>query len=698
VKKKHYLVILLALCIFSCKKLLEKPSWNTHVTAPLITSKLSLSNIIKDSVFHKNADSSITIVENKLLYSFGLDSLVKLSVKPYTKSVKLSSLKLDSQVIIRNITLGQIANQLIASGNFTNMLIGNAINGNNKNTTPFCIPSFTGISAGPFPIDISAYFQTATMLTGTMSVTVTNNLPLTISSLDYDIKNHKAGTIVFADVLSNLTPGTSKTDTVNLKGKTVEGKLDTKINNMDVTGACVFIDTSKAIQVKIKISNITVSSATAIFPTQDVIYDSSRVSLVGMKDVELTYAKLKTGTVTIDAYSTASDTIFFTYGIPSAKKNGQPFVTNTKVPPAVGGVSSHVTFPYDFADYDLNLQGYNNDTINTLYNTIRGKIKYSGILESFSLQDSVYVVISFNNIQPSYVKGFLGRDTLNIGPSSISLDVFKNIESGTLNFEKVKAFIIVKNGVGVDGEVKINTITATNTKTGISQTLTGPVVGIAKPITAATDIPAMQTATQAIDSINLGTGSNMTSLLGVLPDKITYQAQVIYNPAGKPASYSSYKDFAYSNVTLEPYLELEVPLSLIASDLVLSDTVNFNGKDKESTIKNGDFNILVENGFPLNADLKLYFLSSAGTILDSMVSTNSIKAATIAGGPRVTGPMYSKIPFHLDQSKLNNILHAYKIVFKVKFSTAALPGNFVKIYSDYSIDFKLTGSFDYLVK
>jgi hypothetical protein len=695
VKKSYYILILFTLSLFSCKKLLEKPSWNTNVNAPLISSKLSLSNIIKDTVFHKNADSSITVVENSLLYSFGLDSIVKLNVQPYTKSVKLSSLKLDSQVIVRNITLGQIANQLIASGGY-NALIGSAINSSNHKTTT--VPPFSGVSAGPFPIDISAYFLTATMLTGTMSVTVTNNLPLAISSLDYDIKNHTAGTVVFADILSNLTPGSSQTDTLNMVKKTVEGKLDARINNMSVNGGTVYIDTSKAIQVKIKISNITVSSATAVFPTQDVIHDSSRVTLEGMKDVELVSATLKGGTVTIDAFSTAADTIFFTYGIPSAKKNGQAFVTNTKVPPAVGGVSSHVSFQYDFADYDLDLMGYNNDTINTLYNTILGKIKYTGILEHFSLQDSVYVVISFNNIQPSYVKGFLGQDTLNIGPSSISMDVFKNVQGGTLNFETVKASLVIKNGVGIDGDIKIKNITASNSKTGASQTLTGPAIGATNAIARATDMHALQTAAPSLDTIDLSTGTNIAALLGVLPDKITYEAEVNYNPAGKPSSYSSYMDFAYADVTLEPYLELEVPLSLIASDLILSDTVDFNGSAHSGTIQNGDFTVLVENGFPFNADLKLYFLSSAGTVIDSMVSPNSIKAAPIAAGPRVSGSAYSKVPFHVDQTKLNNIQHAYKIVFNVKFSTETLPGTYAKIYSDYSIDFKLTGSVDYHVK
>jgi hypothetical protein len=695
VKKILYSTIVLLIFMSSCKKLLEKPSWETNINAPLVSSSLGLTDIIKDSAFVQNPDSSITIVENDLLYSYGLDSIVKLTVSPYTKSVKLSSLRLDSQVIIRNITLGEIAKQLIASGDPTNAFIGAAIIGSNQQVA--CIPSFGGISAGPFPIDISSYFQTATMLTGTMSVTVTNNLPLTIQSLDYSIKNSSAGTIVFADVISNLTPGSSKADSVDMAGKTVEGTLDARINDMDITGACVFIDTSKAIQVKIKIENITVSSATAVFPTQDVIHDSSRVSLEGMGDVELTYAKLSAGTVTIDAYSTATDTIYFTYGIPSALKDGQPFITDTKVPPAVGGVASHETFQYDFAGYELNLQGYNNDTINTLYNTIRGKIKYSGRLESFSLQDSVYVVISFDNIKPFYVKGYLGQDTMDIGPASVTLDVFKNIESGTLDFEQVKASLVIKNGIGVDGEIIVNNIIATNTRTNASLSLAGPVVGTTNSIARATDIPATETFIPVIDSIDLAAGTNLNSLLSILPDRITYQGTVNYNPSGKPGSYGAYQDFAYTNASLEPYLELELPLSLIASSLVLSDSVDFNGKDHEAAIKNGDFSILVDNGFPLNADLKVYFISSAGTVLDSVVSANSIMAAPMVGS-RVSNKAFSKLSFHLDQTKLNKILQAYQIVFKVKFSTTGLPGNYVKIYSDYGIDFKLVGGFDYRVK
>jgi hypothetical protein len=372
-------------------------------------------------------------------------------------------------------------------------------------------------------------------------------------------------------------------------------------------------------------------------------------------------------------------------------------VTNTKIPPAVGGVSSHATFQYDFAEYDLNLQGYNNDTINTLYNTIRGNIRYTGRTESFSLQDSVYVVISFNNIEPSYVKGYLGQNAMDIGPGSVSLDVFKQIESGTLDFEKVRATLVVKNGIGVDGEFVVNNITATNTRTNSSLSLSGAVVGSNNLIARATDIPAMKTFNPAVDSIQLGSGTNLNSLLSILPDRISYQGQVNYNPSGKPGSYSAYQDFAYQNSTLEPYLELEIPLSLISSNLILSDTLDFIGKDLEVELKDGNFSILVDNGFPLNANLKLYFINSFGTVLDSIVSPNTIAAATLTG-PRVSKKSFSKLPFHLDQTKLNNVREAYGIIFKIRFSTAGLMGDYVKIYSDYGIDFRLVGGFDYQVK
>jgi hypothetical protein len=691
VKVKHSYKTLLALlvfsAIFSCKKILERPSWNTNVTAPLIKTSLGIGDIIKDTAFIKNPDNSISIVENKRLYSFGIDSLVKLEVDPYIKTLKLNSLKLDSQVVTRRITLGEIARQLTASSNSSNRLIGYVILGNQGQTVS--VPAFSNITAGPFPIDISQYFQTADLLTGTMTVKVTNGLPLTIQNLSYDIRNGSSNSLVTSNTFTNLQPQTSQTDTTNLAGKTVEGNLKVAITDMDVNSGTVLIDTNNALVVRISITNITVSAATAVFPAQEVINDHNNVPLIGMKDVQLKEAKIRKGSIDVKATSTIDEPVYFTYTIPGVTIGSDSFVISSRVPP-----NTDTSMTVDISGYHIDLSGKKfQDTVNSIYNSIIGNLRYTGKIESLSLNDSIRIEVTFSNIEPSYVRGYLGQDTINIGtpgnPSSVSFSLFDKIESGTLNFESVKFSLVVHNGIGVNGEVNINQITAQR-KSGTPLDLQNVLPIANHLIPAATDNPLKA----AIDTINLSPpASNAVALLNLLPDKISYQGQAILNPSG----FSGYNDFAYSGSPIEPYLQLELPLSMIANDLVLADTVDFNGADHESAIKDGNFTIHIENGFPLKGDLKLYFLDAGGLVLDTLVSTGSILPAPITGA-KATGKAYSKVPFHVSEAQLNNILRSKKMIFKVKFSTQpAVPGTFVKIYSEYEIDFKLVGEFDYHV-
>jgi hypothetical protein len=62
--------------------------------------------------------------------------------------------------------------------------------------------------------------------------------------------------------------------------------------------------------------------------------------------------------------------------------------------------------------------------------------------------------------------------------------------------------------------------------------------------------------------------------------------------------------------------------------------------------------------------------------------------------------MPSRVSFFVDETRMQNILRATNIAFKVKFSTpnSAVPGSFVKLFSDYKMDFKLVGDFNYMIE
>ncbi|MCE9537744.1 MAG: hypothetical protein K8R85_00785, partial [Bacteroidetes bacterium] len=78
-KKISVLISLLFfVLIFSCRKELEKPFWNTEVLAPLINASLNINNLLPDSILQANADSSMKIVFQNDIYKLAMDTIFKI--------------------------------------------------------------------------------------------------------------------------------------------------------------------------------------------------------------------------------------------------------------------------------------------------------------------------------------------------------------------------------------------------------------------------------------------------------------------------------------------------------------------------------------------------------------------------------------------------------------------------------------------
>lgn len=68
----------LVLLIFSCRKELKQPDWETHIITPLAYSSLSLGDILPDSLISENPDSSISIAFLTTLFELDLDSILQI--------------------------------------------------------------------------------------------------------------------------------------------------------------------------------------------------------------------------------------------------------------------------------------------------------------------------------------------------------------------------------------------------------------------------------------------------------------------------------------------------------------------------------------------------------------------------------------------------------------------------------------------
>ena len=111
--------------------------------------------------------------------------------------------------------------------------------------------------------------------------------------------------------------------------------------------------------------------------------------------------------------------------------------------------------------------------------------------------------------------------------------------------------------------------------------------------------------------------------------------------------YFGHQDFATDQSKIEANLNINMPLSFVASDLQLSEEFNFDLANSENAdkIKEANFIFNIENGYPLDTRLKLIFSDDVGA-LDSIDGLALIKAADINSLGRVTQNKNSKIDFN----------------------------------------------------
>lgn len=672
------LYFLLLLTCLSCKKDLEKPQWDTQLLAPFAYTEMGIENIVKNGSAQTNADQSIDLFIRDTLYTLRLDSLVSVVTPTFDINKTLDSIKFGTAPIVTKITLGQIAKQMAMNSNPTTAAAGNFILSSNGTTQSF-IPPISNITGGPIPINISTILDTANIKTGYLDISITNGLPLAIQRVELEIRNANSPFAVVAQpAITNIAVNSSKTQSEDISGKHIDGTMNGNILDMDFAGGTnVYIDTSDEVTVTLSVRDVTVSSASAIFPAQNVVNDKSVNYLLDMGSVRLKKMKMASGFVKIEVFTSMPDSIFFSYSIPTAIKDGVPFKTDTKVPPA----GSSTTFIYDMTGYTMGLRGDPaiNTDYNGLYNELVGSIKYTGRKIPLTLNDFINVKISLENAKPSYVEGYLGDTTININ-GSIPLNVFNNITGGTLQFESADVAVVVDNSFGVPGSASINSIVAHNGANSASATSSTTALG-----------PGINGNPPIVTSSRVAV-TNATALINILPKTVDYAGSLQINPSG------AFNDnqFAYSDYPVKAYLEFKMPLSLIADQLQLTDTIAISSAPQlNSALKKGKLNLIVDNGFPLDAEVQTYFLDGSGTLLDSLVSNQPIESALKGSNGKVTQSKRSIISYNLSPGTISNIQKATSVIFKAVFSTDT--SSYTKIYSDYKIKFKLAGDIQYTV-
>lgn len=429
----------------------------------------------------------------------------------------------------------------------------------------------------------------------------------------------------------------------------------------------------------------------AVNPGQQIFTQTEEQSF-NAQGVQLTRVDLRKGLCQVSLSSTVNQPVDFQYEILSASKNNVLFSTLIPVPAGSIANPSTVDTLFDLSGYTFNMISSNGTEFNSYTTKTTVKMSMSAQSTTLTNNDVVMITNRFDEMEPSYAKGYFGQRTENVSGDPAYFDLFENMVSGSIDIDQVDVDLVIRNYIGADARITFNSILAENGAASLA--LNHAVIGNAININRAIDPGGYPQA--SVYSINLNNGnSNIDQILELLPKIFTADLELELNPLG---NVSAHHDFLYHPQTFRADLSVALPLNLIASNLTLADTLQLNlQKGENGYVKSGNFTVEISNGFPLDGNLQLYFIDQYGMITDSVVSSTSFLPAFTNSQEVVTAKRDSEILLHLSESNMEKLYAGHRMLMMVTFSTSSLTQH-VKIYDHYRIDLRVKGDFNYMIE
>ncbi len=659
------LLISIFFLLFSCKHELEKPTWDVDLLIPLLNTDMSINNIITDTnIIVESDEGLISLVFQEKFNNLNLDTLLDVKDTLGVTKIILDSLNFDDISITETSRLGDLLGPIgtIAFPHLDTMII----------------PDMFGlIQNRNISVDASQYFESMTLYKGYLRINLYNGLPTELANVDISLVDAINNNIIASFNFVSIAPYTHIQDSVFLGGVSINKDLNAILNNVDVleSNGPVIINHWDAIVLTVQITDIGLTNATTIFPEQQVA-EILKEHYLNLEKARIEEIKIKKGTVTVSSTSTLPDTGRISYNIPSLTLEGNSFSSLNIVPPNSNGLFT--TYNYELDGYTLNLKGkperIGGDTVNTIYTEFFAFIDSSGGLVNLNQTDSFF---SYSDIDiiPEYAKGYLGQDTINLDDEEIEMNLFSKILSGNLNIESSKLTFSIKNYIGADLQLKFNHLSSYNTNTNTNVSANFNFLSQLYDLPRAIELTGTEPILPSTTEIEL----DPRNMLGILPDKLKSDVSIYLNPYGPHNS----NDFLYPEYTIDASLNLEVPLSIIATNLVFIDTNMVEINNNEETIIDRLF-LTIDNGIPFDGTIDIIMLDNMNNVIDTLFDNATILSAQLDNNKIVNQSTRSTLIGYF-----NNDEETSKIITVASFNSQP-NDSYVKIYSDYKINISLS--------
>ncbi len=407
-------------------------------------------------------------------------------------------------------------------------------------------------------------------------------------------------------------------------------------------------------------------------------------NILGINEAELVEFKVANGSVNYSLRSNIPAEIIYEYKIANAFNDAGESFSKTVTVPAANSSNSSVSGSFSLAGYTIPLTGINQNWYNTLSTSVDVTLSPSHPNDLLlSNQDSIFIDNTLSNIQLEYAKGYFGHQVLPTVNETSKIAQMNSIVGGGIDLTQVSVGFKVLNGIGVDAAFTINNLTSVSAANTIS--LIHAIIGSENHINRAYKIGGVVQPTE-FSSQFTSANSNIESWIENLPDSVLYNLDLELNPLG---NVSGHNDFVYANSPFEVNMDVDMPLSFLASNLIVVDTITL-GTEKLKQLVSGKLKIEIENGFPLAAKLSLR--NTLNT--KELFSSTTVTSAFIDNNEEVTTAQISNHEIILQEEDIELLKQNNQLILAITFNSPPAT-NPIVIYDSYHLKFKVLTDFIY---
>ncbi len=396
-------------------------------------------------------------------------------------------------------------------------------------------------------------------------------------------------------------------------------------------------------------------------PAGNELYSDNTNIQFDINNVELREVHLSSGYLYYELISEVDGELSIQLELPGAVKDGAPLYLDVISTPGSSQNPFVANGFVDLSGFQIDLrgdQGIGFNEINSIYSVSVYDLA-SQNAEVYG-EDVVSVKLSFVDANVSFARGFFGDDVYDLS-ESVALENLSDLLSGSaVQLEQIELQLELKNHVGVDAQVFINSLEAQREgqlSTALDHTIIGNPINITR---AAMLNPAPNVLASSNSYVFDQDNSNVLDFIGIVPHNIQVDAALNMNPLG---DISGGNDFIYTNKTIDLILGLDLPLCVGVDGLLLSDTLFIESDLDDLPESSGDVHLYLENRFPLGGEIQLFITHPEGNLL---VSNSLFEPGLQDPLTNEVTPVNSQVSIHLEKEEFEHLRNGANFILSVE--------------------------------